>query len=168
MAEKEMDKELLELGVEELRRAYDHISRSFEQLRTKALALIAGEVAIVSFIFSSNQPRNGILGHSVPIYGIVMFGIGIALLVIAGLIFLYVSSTSHWSHPPDEKDMVNLHKNFNNRTEFLEQLRLEYITAIPECIKKISPRARRFMVGVYMLVIGIFILLLIKYCGGTV
>lgn len=168
MATKEDTESVLRTAVEELRRAYDAITRSFEQLRTKALALLAGEVGISSFIFSSGQPQRGIVHGDVPIYGIALFGIGIALLFLSALSFLYVSSTAQWVHPPDDEDLTNLEKNFPTSSDYLERIKTEYMAAIEHCISKITPRAKRFMNGVYMLAVGIAILLLLKYCSGII
>lgn len=45
------DTDVSAAAVEEMRRLYDNISTSFEHLRTKALALLAGELAIIPIPF---------------------------------------------------------------------------------------------------------------------
>jgi len=49
------EKSILNMSMRELRHVYDHICNIFDQLRVKALTLIAGEVAIVSFIFGTKD-----------------------------------------------------------------------------------------------------------------
>ena len=65
----ENDTELLVLAVDELRRLHDSITQSFDNLRGKALALLAGEVAIVTFLFSADgSKKHAFFTDQVPIY----------------------------------------------------------------------------------------------------
>lgn len=166
----ENDKELLEITIKELHRLYDHVSNSFDHLRTKALALMGGEVAILTFLFSANGNSSKTFFHkSAPIYGVVFYGIGIALLVGAFSAFLYVISTVSWQHPPDEKDVANVTDRFNHDViRFLNHLISEYIESINHCIKVINLKSGRFMWGVYALSLGIFIMVMLKFGGGII
>lgn len=160
--------ELLKECVGELRRLYDNISNSFEQLRTKALAILAGEVAIITFLFAPTD-NGSFFGPVVPVYGFVVFGLGIALLIIAFGMFLTVLSSVGWTHPPEEKDIVDLKKRFNNSpVEFLEYLKGEYMGAIKHCIGKTNSRAKRFMIGIYSFSAGITMVVLIKYLSNLI
>lgn len=164
----ENEKELNRLAVEELRRLYDNIDRSFDNLRTKALALLAGEVTIVTFLISSSH-KHPIFHGDVPIYGIVFYGLAILSFVIAFLIFVNVFSTVEWQHPPEEKDVQNITDRFNHRPlKFLEYLKDEYLECINRCGSIVSTKALRFMRGVYALLIGIFIMLMLIYGGGMI
>jgi hypothetical protein len=166
----ENDKELLEITLLELRRLHGAITQSFDNLRGKALALLAGEVAIVTFLFSASDGKQKAFFHDqVPTYGIVFYGLGIALLGVAFLIFLYVISTVSWHQPPEEKDVANITDRFNHDPlKFLEYLKDEYIESINHCGKITSTKAIRFMWGVYSLSLGIFIILMLKYGGGII
>lgn len=160
------DVEVLRICVEELRRLYDSVSVSFEQLRTKALALIAGEVAIIAFLFSPNSGRFFI--SPAPVYGFVIFGIGLALLALSFIMLLTVISTVSWTHPPDEKDIKDLNNKFKTEESFLTALKDDYMQAIAHCIKKTNARSIRFMIGVYSLSGGFALLVLIKYLGNLI
>lgn len=172
MATKEENqKELHRLAIHELHRVYDGVVRSFDHLKTKALALLAGEAAIVTFLFSSNGTGSSFFqkGTSVPTYGFVLFGVGITLLVGAFIIFIHVISIAKWTHPPDEKDLADIYGRFNNSPlEFLEHMKSEYTRTIPQCISILGRRSVRFMWGVYSLSVGIALLVLVKYCSGII
>lgn len=157
----------LTVVIEELRRMYDCVGSDFESLRTKALALLAGEVAIVTFLFSTDTIGNK--GFSVPLtpaYGAILFAFGCILLLTAFVLFLTVVATVRWTHPPTEKDIIDLKDRFDNDpVRFLRYLKNDYIGAINHCVGKINGRARRFMIAVYAFSIGVFMLILIKYGG---
>jgi hypothetical protein len=166
----EDDKELLEIALKEVRRLYDHVTSSFDHLRSHALALMGGEVAILTFLFSSKSSTNNSFFHkSVPVYGIVFYGIGIALLTCAFLIFLHVISSVRWMHPPDEKDVANVTDRFNHSTvKFLSHLIGEYIESINHCISVLNVKAKWFMRAVYALSVGIFIIVMLKFGGSII
>jgi len=164
---REEEKAILLNCVHELRRLYDHVTRSFEQLRNKSLALLVGEVAIVTFLFSDNLP-NKLLHHSQPSYGVVIFGLGTALLIFSFVTYLAVISTITWVFPTEEYDMKNPTDRFKgDHLEFLKYLHAEYMTKIPVCIAKSKQRSDWFMMGTYALSAGIFFITLVKYGGGA-
>ncbi len=166
MARADEEKELLRICVNELQRLYDNIDDSFNHVRTKALALLAGEVAIVAFLFSVDGSGSGrsFFEDGAPFYGVALYVLGVALLGIAFVSFLYVVSSVHWTHPPELKDLKDIRKRFHsNSVEFLEYLKSEYSDAINHCIRKCNARSKGFMLGAYTLVFGILIMLLLKY-----
>jgi hypothetical protein len=46
---------VLRAALRDIRRMYDHISNTYDQLRLKSIGLIAGEIALVAFIFAANN-----------------------------------------------------------------------------------------------------------------
>ena len=164
----ENEKELTTLAIDELRRLYDSINASFDNLRTKALALLAGEVTIVTFVISSGN-KHPIFHDKVAIYGLVFYGIAILAFLVAFLVFVNVFSTVEWHHPPEEKDVANLTARFNSKPlKFLEYLKEEYLESINHCGGILDTKAVRFMRGVYALLVGIFIILMLIYGGGMI
>jgi hypothetical protein len=159
--------ELLKLGVDELRRLYDGISHSLDNLRAKALALLVAEIAIVTFLFTSGE--NGTFTSIKIVYGIIFLCIGIACLASCFFMFLWViSPVKDWEHPPETRDLKDIFKNFDNDpNKLLETLKDDYIRIIPGCIKVIGSKSKKFTTGVYLLSVGVFIVLMIKYGGGT-
>ena len=166
-AKDDRKKEILNYTIDELRLLYSSINSSFDNLRNKALALLAGEVAITTFIFTADvRQDNWFINAAAPVYGIVLFFVGVGLLVYAFGMFLAVISSAQWTHPPEERDVINPDSRFHNDPlEFLEYLKSEYLRAINHCTKVINARSRRFMHGVYSLSGGIIILILVKYGG---
>ncbi|MEO5499730.1 MAG: hypothetical protein ABIR46_04485 [Candidatus Saccharimonadales bacterium] len=164
------EKELLTIALDELRLLHNNINTSFDNLRNKALALLAGEVAIVTFIFSSDNDGNSwFLDNSVPLYGLVIYAVGITLLAYAFAMFLAVISSATWKHPPEKKDIADLNHRFHkNPVEFLSYLKNEYVNAIDHCVGIINQRSDKFMRGVYTLSGGIIILVVVKYGGQII
>lgn len=164
------DKELYALALVELRELHKSITSSFDNLRTKALALLAGEIAIVTFLFSSNESAHArFFRESVPIYGVVFYGIGIALLSASFLLFLNVISSVTWSQPPDDKDVIHVTDRFNHSPlKFMSSLRDDYVESINHCASVQNVKSTRFMWGIYCLSIGIFVTLMLKYGGGII
>ena len=149
---------------EELRRFYDYISTSFEHVRNISLALLVGEVAIVTFLFSGDMLHLS----KQPAYGIVVFGLGIALLTLAFAMYLAVISTIKWVFPTEDYDMKNPSDRFKDSPlEFQMYLHNEYMVKIRSCMSKISRRSRWFMYGTYSLSVGVFLIILVKYGGGA-
>lgn len=159
-------KELLREGVAELRRLYDAVAHTHDNLRAKALALLVAEIAVVTFLFSAGDPNP----FSVKIiYGIVFLAIGIGCLIGSFGTFLWIiSPIKDWPHPPESKDLKNIHKNFDNSpAKLLETLKDDYLRAIPSCMSTLGNRSKKFSTAVQLLSAGIFIVLMIKYGGGS-
>jgi len=162
-------KELMQVCVNELNELYESIEQSMEHVRTKGLALLAGEIALVTFLFSPRGKGENLLSGDVPIYGFVIFGLGILLLFLAAGTFLYVLSTVRWTRPPDEKDIADINKRFNSDPyEFLEYMKIGYTSAINHCARMVTRRANALMVGVYLFSFGILLVVLVKYCSNLI
>ena len=158
---------LLEECVVELRRLYDYGSESLEHVRNKALALMVGEVAIVTFLFSRDG-NNSLLKHGTPVYGYVALGLGVAFLAYAFYKYFRVIETIQWQFPTEDYDMKNPTARFHSsRLEFLDYLHSEYMRKIPDCLNKIRERSVCFMHGTYALSAGVLIIILVKYGGGA-
>ncbi len=166
----EARKELIQLCLVELRRVYDGVLRSLDALRTKALALLAAEVAIVAFLFAPSEGHNAsFLPEGSPVYGVVLFGLGLALLFSSFVLFLISISSVNVTHPPDEKDITDIYGRFqDDPLKFLEYLKAEYMRALGQCIYGVNHRSKRFMWGVYAFSIGIALLILVKYCSNVI
>lgn len=153
--------EILRAAVDELRRLYDRLSNIYDGLKVKVLALIAGEVAIISFIFS---------GQSVKIpeepYGVIFFATGLAAMAVAFGLLLWVISTADWLVPHDTKESRLLHKRYKTEEEFLEYLKDDYESCIDHCAGKIKKRSAVFNKTVLVLSSGVTILLVLKFSTG--
>ncbi len=170
IALEENKKELIQLSLVELRRVYDGVLSSLDALRTKALALLAAEVAIVAFLFApTGRSDTAFFAYDTPVYGVVLFGLGLSLLFSSFVLFLISISSVNVTHPPDEKDIVDIYGRFQNSPlKFLEYLKSEYMRALSQCISRVNHRSKRFTWGVYSFAIGIALLILVKYCSNVI
>lgn len=159
---------MLEIGVQELHRLYDFISTTYDGLRTKALALTAGEVAIVTFLFSAENEHKKALSEQAVSY-LILYFIGVLLLAGAFLIFLWIIAPSQWDCPPDTSDLEDMKDRFdNNEEKFLVYLKGRYVSAIRSSNRTVSRKSKVFVVAVLCLAVGIFLLALLKFGGGTI
>lgn len=164
------EQELIKLCVDELKELYTSIEKSMEHVRNKGLALLGGEIAIVTFLFSPTQSQGKVdsfFNGDVPVYGFIVFGLGVLLLFLSAGVFLYVLSKVRWQRPPSKDDISNINKRFNSSPyEFLEYMKDGYVAAIEHCGRVVSRRANALMLGIYMFSTGILLVILIKYCGN--
>jgi hypothetical protein len=158
-AEKE---KMLSLALEELRRTYDHINNIYDQLRVKVLALIGGEVAIVTLLFAIGMP----LPRTV--YGAIFLAAGLLFLSLAFALLLWIVSTVQWKIPVDMDEVASIYKRYNDAIGFLEYLRDDYIKCINHCAGHVSNRAKRFNWAIYVLCAGVIIIMVIKFGGMNI
>lgn len=138
---------------------FNHVSNIYDQLRLKALAVLAGEVAIVTFMFTDK-------GIAIPdaIDSRIFFFAGVLLLCLAFASLLWTIAPLEWKIPYDQYSSENL-KKFKTQEEFLEYLNDDYCIATRHCLPLVSHKARRFTWTIYMLATGVIILMVIKYGG---
>ena len=155
------------LALKELHRLYDHLCRNYDQLRLKTLALLAGEVAIITFIFSSTVYSGGKMIPLLPAenYGKVFYWGGVIIIGLAFILFLSVISKVTWQIPLDLPEVERLHKIHSTEESFLEYIVNDYVGCIKYVLAKNEERQSRFNWGVYALVIGVIILMVIKFRG---
>lgn len=165
MAYKETEEtKVLQGSIDELRRTYDHITNIYDQLRLKALALIAGEVAIVAFIFTDYTNSK----NFVPVgtdRQVIFFG-AIAALGLAFGFLLWVISSVPWKLAHDTVKSGKLHKDYSTHKEFLEYLNDYYCDVLDYCNKLVSNKCKKFNWVVYLLAAGVILLLIVTKLGG--
>lgn len=157
---------LHQLGIDELRRLYDAICESFEGVRTKALALLAGEVAMITFLFSTSSSHP--LAKPFIVYAVALYGIGMLLLALSFISFLSIITPVQWHHPPETVDLENMDERFGNSEKYLVYLKNEYIKSIRLASPLLATKSRRFVMTTLILAIGIFLIALLKFGGGTI
>lgn len=168
MASKKESIEFLELGLAELKQLHDAISSSYDSIKAKALALLAGEVAIVTFLFADSSGTK-VSPSNYTISTAIFYIMGIVMLSLSFLCFLYVVSIISWRQPPESKIIKNARDWFNDDKEkLLIYLHSEYNEAITHCNSLLSTKAKRYTQGIYLLVFGILILVLLKYGKGVI
>lgn len=162
---KEKDyQQLLQLVIDDLKRLYDFVDRTFDGLRTKALALLAGEVAILTFLFADDARRSPILENQ---SDYIFLGIGVTALIMAFLKLLWILHPVQWEHPPESRDLRDLQERFNgDPIKYLEQVKSQYLEVIPGCNAKLARKSNAFVRAIYLLVIGIVVVAVLKYGDG--
>ncbi len=157
---------ILNIALGELRRVHEHVSNSYDQLRIKALGMIAGEVAIVTFILAAND--NSKIKINTVADGIFL-GLGIAALLSAAALLISSITSGDWYIPGDMDEIEQIDNGVDNRYDNVEKLllflRKDYLEGTRQCIKIVTRRARRVNWGLYMLLSGSIILLVLKYGG---
>jgi hypothetical protein len=160
MALPESDKEeTIKLALEDLRRLYDHISHNYDSLKNRVLALIAGEVAIASYIFSGKDFDIAKQGTPENIF----FGIGVGLLAVSFGALLWIVSTASWVIPLDLSESQKLYKRYNSKLEYLEYIKEDYEDCTALCLRKMATRARVYNVTLFILSGAIIMLLVVKF-----
>lgn len=162
----EKRKELHKVSQQELDKLYSGVSDAYASIQTKALALLAGEVAVLTFLFTaepSTFPRPYI------IFAIIIYAIGIILLGLAFVFFLWAASPSEWHQPPETKDLEDVEDRFRNDVlRLYSYLNKEYVSAIRAGVNKVNFKANKLKWGTYFLFIGIALIALIRFGGGTI
>jgi hypothetical protein len=141
----------------ELVRVFDRLTANYDSIKVKILALIAGEVAIVPFIFSGDFPQLDSLSE------VLFFSAGAALMAAAFAMLLWAASTADWFVPFGANDSKNVGKTYRNKSEMINFLKEDYEKCLEDGLKRIKKRAKAFNVALTVLVLGISILFVIKF-----
>lgn len=164
--ESEKDK-VLSIALDELRRVHDHVSNAYDQLRLKALAMIAGEVAIITFLLTGDSESKLAIPHSIA--GRIFLGAGVAALFGAFVLLLSGILSGIWHLPGDMDEIEQINNGIDNRYDtaekFLLFLKRDYLDGNRKCITIVSVKAKRVNWGLYLLLAGTIILSVIKYGG---
>jgi len=151
---------LLQSVIHELQRLYDNVATSFAGLRSRALALLGGEIAVASFLFGTDYSFKNLN----VIDDLVFLFAGILLLLIALILLLMILQPTAWNCPPDTKDTNNLKERFDNsELLFLRYIKSEYEEAIEDIVRVTNLRSSLLTWALRSLSIGILILLVLKY-----
>lgn len=151
--------EVLKSSIAEYQRIYSSVSNIYDQLRIKTLALIAGEVALLTFIFTDNFAFPG------NYYIRVLLFAGIACLIGAAGIFFWIISGLDWLFPYEFMTADKIHKRFATKLAFYEFLNDDYIVAVTHNKTPVILRAKRINRAIYLLAAGVTIVLVVKYGG---
>lgn len=155
---------ILRAAVEEQRHFYNCISNTFDQLRVKALALIAGEVAIVTFLFVGGD--TSVINNLNRVDIVILFGAAVTCLLLAFGLLLWTISTVVWKQAHGFVRSTKLLKTYATEREFLQYLNNDYATINKHNATVITPKLKRFNWIVYLLSAGAILVLLIKYGGA--
>lgn len=154
---REEKEKVAQTAVDELRRKYSELTSSFDQLRNKILAFIAGEIALIAFLFAS--------GVVIPnaIYGIIFYGAGVGLIT-ASFIILSISLRGADWHSPGPSSLLPDKTNLQALTNACN----DYSSALETNAPIYARRSKMFDTALMLLLIGVTILIAIKYGQGEV
>lgn len=152
---------ILTISLDELRKFYAHFSNTYDQLRIKALTMMAAEVAIVSFLFSDQNAA------AIPTDADRRFFYfaGIIFLGVAFAFMLWTISSLKWMIPHDLYPSEAIYKKYKTEIKFLEYIHDDYIECINLCLPSVDKRAKRFNWTIYLLASGVIILMVLKLGG---
>lgn len=155
--DKNEQEKVWQTSADELRRKYAELTSSFDQLRTKVLAFIAGEIALIAFLFTS--------GMSIPnvIFGIFFFVVGTGCIAASFVILTLSLRGTNWHSPgpsyaTEEKDNLTA----------LKKACEDYSAAIDNNASIYARRSQMFDTALTLLFIGVTMLLVIKYGQGEI
>lgn len=151
--------ETLQIVLSDLRRLFDHISTNYNALKSRVLGLIAGLVAVVSFIFSGEGLHPSEFSDAEKIF----FGVGSILLAGSFVLLLWVVATAYWEIPADIKITKKLYSRFSSKLEWLEDIKEDYENCVAYSVRKLNTRAKITNLVLVLLSIGIIILLVLKF-----
>lgn len=89
-----------------------------------------------------------------------------ALLGLAFGMFLYVIKPVEWLIPLDLSEAEKLHKRYKTLESFYEYIIEDYIGCIKHCLTKHKTRSNVFNAALYSLIVGVIILMVIKFRGS--
>lgn len=159
---------VLRIALDELRRVHEHVSNAYDGLRTRVLAMLAGQVAIVTFLFSGTDSSR--IGIPPDTAGRIFLTIGIVALISSFALFVYLTASSKgWPVPGDINEIEEIDNGNDCRYDTVEKfllfLRKDYLQSTRECINILEKKAIRFNIALYLLLVSVIILLAIKYGG---
>lgn len=171
MTERENDHDekvsILEFAIEEQRSTYGHLNNIYDQLRVKALAMIAGEIAIITFVFSGKNQDF----FPEEVDRLIFFYCGIAFLGLAFALMLWIISSVSWKVPhgfDKSRRTKHLKANYPQYKKFLEYLNDDYVKVNKHCAQIVSTKCKAFNHVIYMLPAGVIIVLVITKFGGRI
>jgi len=157
---------IITVALEELRRVHDHVSNAYDQLRVKALAMIGGEVAIITFILAADDHSKIVVSD---IAEKIFLIAGIVALILAFILLLGAVLSSDWPVPGDMNEIELIDNGIDDRYDTLEKflkfLRKDYLEGNRECMKILERKGRRANWALYLLLAGAILLIVLKYGG---
>ena len=146
------------LLLEENRRLYNSTCEKFSGMRNRILTFLAIELAVLTYFFTD-------LRSIIPseLYGIVFFVVGVACLLFSVTLFFYCYRSIHnWPTPIGPVEVEKL-KHAHSESEVLSIFVKDYAEANIIAGKIFSRYAKFSNWGLYLFIVGVIILLVIKF-----
>lgn len=146
-----------DIAITEMRLHYERLTALYDGIKVRILALIAGEVAIIPFVFSDGFPDVKSAQEGI------FFAGGMVLFVVSFSLLLWAISTADWQMPFGTVDSRSSERLYPTSAKLKRFLKEDYESCSESCLKKIKVRARIFNVTLWLLVASLLILFVLKY-----
>jgi len=149
----------LKVAVEELRRVYDWLCKSYGEQRTKTLAFIGASFTVLTFLYA-----NGDTFIPSQTYGKIFYFAGLGLILLAiGYLFKAIQP-KHWEFPTEHRDFEDqrFYKEFKSEKDYLEYVKNRYLYAYNLNVKVYEDKQKLLNNAFYVLVLGAIILIVLN------
>jgi len=149
---------ILEAALGEVRKKYNGVCADYTHLGTKIFTLLATELTVIALLFA------GKAGFSLDVlYGKILFGIGIACIVLSVALLFWAITSNKWANPAEIKELTYL--NFATYIDYLEEMKDDYLAAYAYCRIRFDKRRIAFDGSIMLFVAGVILLMVIKFGG---
>lgn len=154
-------KSINKVAIDELRRSYDIVGRSVDKLLTKTLTFIAATFALLTYLYNG-----GNLFIPPQVYGRIFYFVGVSLVITAIVIFLLGLKPRTYKLTTSIARLKDIKE--KTEEEYLEYVKNEYIDSLSINSNIYEGKHRDFSLGFVFLVIGAFVLIIIKTFPGNI
>jgi hypothetical protein len=148
--------EVLEIAIEEQRRADNWISHNYDNVRNKILTLLGGGLASLTFLYAS-----GDLFIPPEIYGKIFYFAALTLILFALSRLIVALQPMHWEFTIEDRDLNVIHT-VQSKLEYLKYVKERYMLVYKMNISVYELKQRLFNLSLYPLIFGVMILVVIK------
>lgn len=136
----------LKIAIVELQARYARCNNKYDLLQTKFFALLAGEIAIATLLFSGYFENQALILPST-LSGKIFFFSAVGMFLTAlGLAFISVSSNHDWAETPEMKRILDKEEiKAHAGTNFLERIVEDYKEAIKTCDDCFEKRTKKLV-----------------------
>lgn len=156
--------EVLMLAIDEQRRVYDMLATLWAQLRVKCFTFLGGGLTALTFLYASTNNKDQLFIPN-ETYGQILYFAALGVTIF-GLVSLFLAiKPSHWEFPTEKHDLLKLH--YATQRSYLEYTKDRYITCYDVNSKAYEYKQRLFNLGLYPLIFGVIILIVLKLFRST-
>lgn len=155
----------IRVAIDELRLRFSYCDSDYNQLQTKFFALLAGEVAIATFLLADNQEFHRVFTSGSIIMQLFFVGGLLCLMAAIGIAFVYTRSVKAAIAPEIKRILGNTEIKAHPGIDFLERIKEDYEEAIAICDEDNDRRARKLDWSIDLFVIAAIILMIFKVWG---
>lgn len=153
---KKPSESITQLAIEELKQINELYNKSYDQLRTRVITIMAAEFALLGYLY--RDPGEWFIPDN--IYGIILYAVGWLCLIVSFTALLLGLNSTTWYYPMEIKDLKKLR--YKTTEDFLGEIKDEYLLTIELNTIPYEKKQRLFKFGLYALIMGGIILMAIS------